>query len=75
MEKGRYPASIEQLVRAGIESGAALSGTLQTENVGLEKVICNVIANPNIRYIVVCGPESPGHFVDETTMRYIKRLR
>lgn len=57
------PASIEQLVRVGIESGAALSGTLQTENVGLEKVICNVIANPNIRYIIVCGPESPGHLV------------
>ena len=59
------PPSIEQLVRVGIESGAALSGTLQTENVGLEKVICNVIANPNIRYIIVCGPESPGHLVGD----------
>jgi len=60
------PGSIELLVRTALESGAALSGTLQTENVGLEKVICNVIANPNIRYIVVCGPESPGHLVGET---------
>jgi tetrahydromethanopterin S-methyltransferase subunit A len=60
------PESIELLVRTALESGAALSGTLQTENVGLEKVICNVIANPNIRYIIVCGPESPGHFVGET---------
>lgn len=59
------PPSIEQLVRVGVESGAALSGTLQTENVGLEKVICNVIANPNIRYLVVCGPESPGHLVGD----------
>ncbi len=60
------PQSIELLVRTALESGAALSGTLQTENVGLEKVICNVIANPNIRYIIVCGPESPGHCVGET---------
>lgn len=60
------PESIELLVRTALEGGAALSGTLQTENVGLEKVICNVIANPNIRYIVVCGPESPGHLVSET---------
>ena len=60
------PESIELLVRTALENGAALSGTLQTENVGLEKVICNVIANPNIRYIIVCGPESPGHFVGET---------
>jgi tetrahydromethanopterin S-methyltransferase subunit A len=59
------PESIEQLVRVGLESGAALSGTLQTENVGLEKVICNVIANPNIRYLIVCGPESPGHMVGD----------
>jgi tetrahydromethanopterin S-methyltransferase subunit A len=59
------PPSIEQLVRVGIESGAALSGTLQTENVGLEKVICNVIANPNIRYSIICGPESPGHLVGD----------
>jgi tetrahydromethanopterin S-methyltransferase subunit A len=55
------PPEIEHLVRTGLETGAALSGTLQTENVGIEKVICNVIANPNIRYLIVCGPESPGH--------------
>lgn len=60
------PPEIEALVRAGIESGAALSGTLQTENVGLEKVICNIIANPNIRYLIVCGPESPGHLTGES---------
>jgi len=60
------PQSIELLVRTALESGAALSGTLQTENVGLEKVICNVIANLNIRYVIVCGPESPGHLVGET---------
>ncbi|MFZ0034154.1 MAG: tetrahydromethanopterin S-methyltransferase subunit A [Sedimentisphaerales bacterium] len=59
------PQSIEQLVRTGLESGAALAGTLQTENVGLEKVICNIVANPNIRYLIVCGPESPGHLVGE----------
>ena len=57
----KTPADIENLVRVGVESGAALSGTLQTENVGLEKVICNLIATPNIRYLIVFGPESPGH--------------
>ncbi len=62
------PPEIEALVRVGVESGAALSGTLQTENIGLEKVICNVVANPNIRYLVVCGPESPGHHVGETIL-------
>lgn len=55
------PESIEMIVRAGAESGAALAGTLQTENIGLEKMIANLVANPNIRYLIVAGPESPGH--------------
>ena len=45
----KIPPEIENLVRAGIESGAALSGTIQTENIGFEKVVCNVVANPNRR--------------------------
>jgi tetrahydromethanopterin S-methyltransferase subunit A len=66
------PPDIERLVRAAIERGAALAGTLQTENVGLEKVICNVVANPNIRYMVVCGPESPGHLVGDAILALVK---
>jgi tetrahydromethanopterin S-methyltransferase subunit A len=67
------PPGIEALVRVGLESGAALSGTLQTENIGLEKVIANVVANPNIRYLVVCGPESPGHLVGEAILALGRR--
>ena len=55
------PPGIEKLVRTGVESGAALSGTLQTANIGIEKVICNIVANPNIRFLVLGGPESEGH--------------
>ncbi len=62
------PPEIERLVRAAVESGAALAGTLQTENVGLEKVICNIVCNPNIRYLIVCGPESPGHLAGEAVL-------
>ena len=71
-EREKTPPGIEQLVRTGVESGAALAGTLQTENLGLEKVICNLVANPNIRYLVVCGPESPGHHVGETILALAK---
>jgi tetrahydromethanopterin S-methyltransferase subunit A len=64
-DQDKVPPQIETLVRAGAESGAALSGTLQTENIGLEKVICNVVANPNIRYFVLGGPESDGHLTGD----------
>lgn len=62
------PPEIENLVRVSVESGAALAGTLQTENIGIEKIICNIVSNPNIRYLVVCGPESPGHLVGDTLL-------
>jgi tetrahydromethanopterin S-methyltransferase subunit A len=62
------PADIENLVRVAVESGAALSGTLQTENIGIEKIICNVVANTNMRYLIVCGPESPGHLVGDAVL-------
>jgi tetrahydromethanopterin S-methyltransferase subunit A len=64
-EEDKIPVEIEQLVRVGVESGAALSGTVQTENIGFEKIICNIIANPNIRYVILSGPESPGHLTGE----------
>ena len=48
-------------MKVAIETGAALSGTLQTENIGIEKIVCNIVANPNIRHLVVCGNEVEGH--------------
>jgi tetrahydromethanopterin S-methyltransferase subunit A len=67
------PPEILDLVRIGVESGAALSGTIQTENIGIEKLICNVVANPNIRYLVVFGPESPGHSTGECLLRLVEK--
>lgn len=61
----KVPSDLEALVRAAAESGAALSGTVQTENIGFEKMICNIVANPNIRYLILAGPESPGHLTGE----------
>lgn len=60
-DEDKIPPEIEGLVRSGVESGAALAGTVQTPNIGIEKIICNIVANPNIRYAVLSGPESEGH--------------
>ena len=62
------PPELNELVMCGADSGAALSGMLQTENLGLEKMICNILANPNIRYIVLCGRESTGHLPGEALL-------
>ena len=39
----------------------ALYGPLKTENIGIEKIVANVISNPNIRYLVICGNDIKGH--------------
>ena len=68
----KIPKEIEKLVRAGIESGAALSGTVQTENIGFEKIICNIVANTNIRYLVLGGPESEAHLTGDALKAFMK---
>jgi len=39
-----------------------IKGILKTENIGLERVIANIISNPKIRVLVLCGKEEFGHF-------------
>ncbi|MCJ2513254.1 MAG: methyltransferase [Candidatus Thermoplasmatota archaeon] len=39
----------------------AIYGSLKTENIGIEKIVANIISNPNIRYLLICGEEIRGH--------------
>jgi tetrahydromethanopterin S-methyltransferase subunit A len=48
------------------DKGAAICGSCKTENLGLEKVIANIISNPNIRFILLCGTEVKGHLAGQT---------
>jgi tetrahydromethanopterin S-methyltransferase subunit A len=61
----KIPPEIERLVRVGVEAGAAISGTVQTANIGIEKIICNIVSNTNIRYLILGGPETEGHRTGE----------
>jgi tetrahydromethanopterin S-methyltransferase subunit A len=57
----KIPPELAELITGAVEAGAAIAGTLQTENLGIEKVIANIVANPNIRFIVLCWREAHGH--------------
>ncbi len=57
----KIPSELSQLATAAVDAGAALAGTLQTENLGIEKIVANIVANPNIRFIVLCWREAQGH--------------
>ena len=39
----------------------AIYGRLKTENIGIEKIVANIISNPHIRYLLVCGDDIRGH--------------
>lgn len=47
---------------------AAIWGSSKTENLGVEKIIVNIISNSNIRYILVCGTESRGHLAGHSLL-------
>ena len=77
----RYHASVavctltdESLTRAvvpatGTEIG--IVGTLQTENLGIERLVQNTLANINLRFLVLCGADSRraiGHLPGQSLM-------
>ncbi|GAB4309162.1 MAG: tetrahydromethanopterin S-methyltransferase subunit A [Methanobacteriaceae archaeon] len=49
-----------------VDAGAAIAGPCKTENLGIEKVISNLISNPNIRFLILCGSEVQGHITGQS---------
>ena len=47
-------------------SGAANAGPSMTENLGIEKVVANIISNPNIRFLILAGAEVQGHITGQS---------
>lgn len=48
------------------DAGAAICGSCKTENLGCEKIIANIIADPNIRFVITCGTEVKGHLAGQS---------
>lgn len=46
----------------------AIIGRIYTPNLGVEKMIRNVVSNPRLRYLVLCGKESPVFKVGEALL-------
>ncbi|MBM4237803.1 MAG: hypothetical protein FJ151_04890 [Euryarchaeota archaeon] len=50
----------------------SLKGTLKTENIGIEKLVVNIISNPRIRFLVACGKDEFGHFPGDALVSLIR---
>jgi tetrahydromethanopterin S-methyltransferase subunit A len=64
-ESGVAVVTLASQIRA---KGAAISGPCKTENLGIEKIVANVISNCNIRFLLLCGAESKGHLPGNTLL-------
>jgi len=47
-------------------AGLCITGKVETENIGIEKIIKNVISNPAIRFLLCVGNEPPKHLTGAT---------
>ena len=52
-------SSVDMMREIGPREGIAIIGKTFTENLGIEKMIQNVVTNPAIRFLILCGKESP----------------
>jgi tetrahydromethanopterin S-methyltransferase subunit A len=50
--------SLDLMQRIGRREEFAIMGKTFTENIGIEKVVQNVVSNPAIRFLILCGKES-----------------
>lgn len=64
----RASVAVVTLASTFYPRGAAISGPCKTENLGLEKIVANVISNSNIRVLILCGKESKGHLPGNTLL-------
>jgi tetrahydromethanopterin S-methyltransferase subunit A len=58
---------------AAAEPAVAIVGRCDTENIGIEKVVLNLVTNPRIRWLVICGEEAKGHRAGEAFLRLKQR--
>lgn len=65
---------MDELARAR-PAGLSIVGPVQTENLGIERIIENVVGNPNIRILLVCGEDTAGqvgHFPGQSLLALVR---
>ncbi len=51
--------------------GLGIVGKTETENIGIEKIIMNTLASASIRYLIICGKDSEGHYSGNTLVSLV----
>lgn len=71
-------SQLAEQIRDSAPESVAIAGTMHTENLGIERLIRNTLANPNIRFLVICGEDTQqaiGHLPGQSlTMLFEKGI-
>lgn len=60
--------ALAEAVSRNPPAGLCIVGKVETENIGIEKIIKNTVSNPAIRYLVCAGAEPPRHLTGATLL-------
>jgi tetrahydromethanopterin S-methyltransferase subunit A len=64
---------LPQKLIAVVGPDLAIAGRCDTENIGIEKVVLNLLANSHIRWLLLCGVDAPGHRAADAFLRLKER--
>jgi tetrahydromethanopterin S-methyltransferase subunit A len=64
---------LPQKLIAAVGPDLAIAGRCDTENIGIEKVVLNLLANSHVRWLLLCGVEAPGHRAADAFLRLKER--
>jgi tetrahydromethanopterin S-methyltransferase subunit A len=71
-----HSRELVQAVATASPEGVSVVGALQTENLGIERIIENVVSNPHIRMLLLCGEDTPGrigHYPGQSLMSLVEK--
>lgn len=52
--------------------GLCITGKTETENIGIDKIVKNVITNPAIKFLIIAGKDPEGHKSGETLISLVE---
>jgi tetrahydromethanopterin S-methyltransferase subunit A len=64
--------ALAQELAKSAPKGLCIAGKVETENIGIEKIIKNVLSNPAIRFLICAGAEPPKHLTGATLLALFK---
>lgn len=70
-----HSRKLGEAIRQRRPTGLSIVGSLETENLGIERLVANVTANPHIRRLLLCGEDSArqvGHFPGQSLVALIE---